>query len=97
MVIGDFTLNMSSTSLCARWNGNPALEFGLVRQMFIMLCKPDNLILSLIVFVNSAIFVGFMMLVEEDGWARGGVRARGMVRAPKSLLRSPTAAVTRSG
>jgi len=62
-----------------------------------IVCKLDSLILSLIVFVNSVIFVGFMMLVEEEGWARGGVRARGMVRAPKSLLWSPRAAVTRSG
>jgi len=65
--------------------------------MFMIVCKLDSLILSLIVFVNSVIFVGFMMLVEEEGWARGGVRARGMVRAPKSLLQPPRAAVTRSG
>ena len=84
MVKGDFTLNMSSTSLCARWNGKPDLAFGLVRQMFMMLCKLDNLILSLIVSFNSVILSGFMMLVEE-GWARGGVRARGMDEGNLSL------------
>ena len=87
---------MLSTSLCARWNGKFDLEFGLIRQMFIMLFRLDNLILSLIVSFNSVIISLFMMLVGE-GWARGGVRARGMVRAPKSLLQPPRAAVTRSG
>ena len=84
MVKGDFTLNMLSTSLCARWNGKFDLEFGLIRQMFIMLCRLDNLILSLIVSLNSVIISRFMMLVGE-GWARGGVRARGMDEGNLSL------------
>ena len=65
VVIGDFTLNMSSTPLCDRWNGNPAREFGLVRKMFMIVCRLDSLILSLIMFVNSVILVGFMLLVER--------------------------------
>ena len=44
----------------------------------VMVCRLDSLSLSLNLLVDSVIFVGFMMLVEEDGWARGGVRARGM-------------------
>ena len=65
VVSGESTLNIPSTSLCGRWNGNPTREFEVVRKIFKIVWRLDSLSLSLIMFVNSVILVGCMLLVER--------------------------------
>ena len=70
-------LNMFITSSRGSWNGNSVCGFGVDRNSFTIECRFIKLILLLMVHVKLVTFVGFMMLAGK-GWARGGVRARGM-------------------
>ena len=65
VVSGESTLNIPSTPLCDRWNGNPTREFGVFRKIFKIVWRLDSLSLSLIMFVNSVMLVGCMLLVER--------------------------------
>ena len=77
-------LNIFITSSRGKWNGNSVCGFGVDRNSFTIACRLVKLILLLMVLVKLVIFVGFMMLAKE-GWARGGVRARGMDEGNLSL------------